>query len=49
MKRLKYGPREQLRRRKYGLRNHKTLKNKQLRRRKYKQKYHKTSKEGARK
>jgi hypothetical protein len=47
MRKLKQGPTEQLRMRKYILKNHIPLENKQLRKRKYKQRYHKTSKEGA--
>jgi hypothetical protein len=42
MKRQKQGPMEQLRRRKYRLRNHKTLAVEQLRRRWYNQRYHVT-------
>jgi hypothetical protein len=40
---------EQLRKRKYKLKNHRTLEVEQLRRRRYSQRYHKTLKEGVRK
>jgi hypothetical protein len=46
MKRQKQGLIEQLRRRKYTPRNHKTSKAEQLRRRRYNQKYHRTLEEG---
>jgi hypothetical protein len=40
---------QQLKRRKYKLRNHRTSKVEQLRRKRYNQKYHMTLKEGVRK
>jgi hypothetical protein len=46
MRRLKQGPTEQLRRRKYRLKNHIPLENKQLRRRKYRQKIPQDFKKG---
>ncbi len=49
MKRQKQGLMGQLRRKKYRLRNHKTLKAQQLKRRRYSQRYHKTLEEGVRK
>jgi hypothetical protein len=49
MRRLKWGPMEQFRRRKCRLRNHMTSKVEQLKRRRYRQRKHGTSKEGVRK
>jgi hypothetical protein len=40
---------EQLRRRKYKLKNHRTLEVEQLRKRRYNQRYHRTLKEGVKK
>jgi hypothetical protein len=49
VKRQKQGPMGQFKRRKYKLRNHKTLEVVQLRRRKKSQRYHKTLKDGVKK